>query len=591
MSSIPATLFATAKKHPNNGALYTKTDGRWTPTTWGAYSTLAVDVGRALLGLGFEAGQTMAILANNRLEWVVADVGTMAVGGVPAGIYQTCSPEEIAYILGHSQAPIVLVEDAAQLAKVKEVWAELPNLKHAVTMMGTPEDADERVLSWDAFLAKGEGVEGSTVHAIVDKLEPNAPATFIYTSGTTGPPKAVSLSHRNLTWTATAAVDMVQMGSDDCNISYLPLSHIAEQMFTVHAPITAGSSVYFAESAEALPENLKEVQPTVFFGVPRVWEKIHAKLAVRLGEASGAKAHLVAWAQKVGRAVCAKRNQGQALGPSLSIQYALATKLIFSKLKPMLGLGRARICVTGAAPISSDVLNFFAGLDLPILEVYGQSEDTGPTSFNLPGATKLGTVGRPVPGVEVKIAEDGEILVSGPNVFLGYHKDEAATAEALTDGWLHSGDIGEFDGDGYLRITGRKKDIIITSGGKNITPANIESAVKDLELVSQAVLIGDARKFISALITLDPDAATRFAEANSLSVEGIHDAPALVAELQSGIEASVNSRFARVEHIRKFTVLPRDFTQEDGELTPTLKIKRRVVNANWGEAIEAMYAE
>jgi long-chain acyl-CoA synthetase len=589
MSSIPAVLFATAKKNPSNGALYSKIDGRWTPTTWEAYAGLVVDVGRALIGLGLGEGQTLCILANNRLEWVVADVGAMAVGAVPAGIYQTCSPEEIGYILGHSEAPLVLVEDAGQLAKIKEVWADLPHLKHAITMMGADADADPRVLSWEAFLAKGEGVDAAAVHSIVDKIDPDAPATFIYTSGTTGPPKAVSLSNRNLTWTAEAAVEMVQMGADDCGISYLPLSHIAEQMFTVHAPVTAGSSVYFAESAEALPENLKEVQPTIFFGVPRVWEKIHAKLAVRLGEASGAKAHLVAWARKVGAAVCDKRNQGKALGPSLSIQYRLADKLIFGKLKPMLGMGRARICVTGAAPISSEVLSFFAGLDLPILEVYGQSEDTGPTSFNLPGATRLGTVGRPVPGVEVKIAEDGEIIVRGPNVFLGYHKNPEATAETLIDGWLHSGDLGAFDPEGYLKITGRKKDIIITSGGKNITPANIESALKDLELVSQAVLIGDARKFISALVTLDADAAARFADANSLPAEGIHEAPALIAELQSGIEARVNSKFARVEHIRKFTVLPREFTQEDGELTPTLKIKRRVVNTNWGETIEAMY--
>jgi len=359
----------------------------------------------------------------------------------------------------------------------------------------------------------------------------------------------------------------------------LPLSHIAEQMFTLHAPITSGASVYFAESVEKMPDNLKEVQPTVFFGVPRVWEKFHAGIASKLKLATGAKAKLVDFARRTGTAVTEQKNQGRPITGLLAVKYKLANKLIFSKLKPAIGMGEARICVSGAAPIAPDVLEFMASLDVTILEVYGQSEDSGPTTFNLPGKTRFGTVGTRLDGVDVKIADDGEILVKGRNVFMGYYKDVEATKAALDDdGWLYSGDLGAFSDDGYLTITGRKKDIIITAGGKNIAPKNIEAALMEHPAISQAVVIGDRRKFLSAVVAIDPDKA---AEANG-------DLDSFESSIQTHVDA-INQRFARVEHVRKFRILPRELDQENAELTPTMKIKRRIVHDNWADLIDGMY--
>jgi long-chain acyl-CoA synthetase len=355
-------------------------------------------------------------------------------------------------------------------------------------------------------------------------------------------------------------------------------------MFTLHIPITTGARVHFAESIEAVPENLKEVQPSIFFGVPRIWEKFHAGISAKLKDATGVKAKLVKWAMKVGW------EANQAPGRPKGLQYRLADKLIFSKLLPAIGMGNARVCVTGAAPIAREVLEFFASLDLVILEVYGQSEDTGPTSFNTPTKYRFGSVGPAIPGVEVKIAEDDEIMVSGPNVFMGYYKDQEATDATLTDGWLHSGDLGAFDKDGFLNITGRKKDIIITAGGKNITPKNLESAIKNHELVDEAVVIGDRRKYLSALVTIDAEAGPAWASANGEDPNALYESEKLNASIQAHID-EMNTHFARVEQIKKFVILKRNFTVEDGELTPTLKVKRAKVNDHFADDIESMYAE
>lgn len=588
VDSIPRRLLDRGRSAGNDIALLEMAGGSWKEFSYSDYAGMVRTAARAMMALGLQPDDKICILAFNCVEWVVADVGAMAAGGVPAGIYETCSADEVAYIISHSEAPIVFVESAEQFAKIASTRDQLPNLRHVVTFRACGPIEDDLVMDWDAFMAKADDIPDADLDARLDAIDPGAAGTFIYTSGTTGPPKAVMLSHKNLTWTADAALKLVDLGNTDCNLSYLPLSHIAEQMFTVHAPITAGSRVYFAESREKLKDNLIDVQPTIIFGVPRVWEKFHAGVSAKLGQATGVKAKLVAWALAVGREVNAQRNSGGG-EPSglLGLKYKIAGKLIYAKVRPLLGLGRARVCVTGAAPIAPEILEFFAGLDVVIREVYGQSEDSGPTTFNRPGATKFGTVGPAVDGVDVKIAEDGEIVVKGPNVFLGYYKDPAATADTLVDGWLQSGDLGAFDSDGFLSITGRKKDIIITAGGKNIAPKNIEAALKNLDLVSQAVVIGDRRKFLSAIITLDPEAVERFAGKGGGPP---HEDAGVRAELQTGVD-SVNAMFARVEHIRKFTVLPRDLTVEDRELTPTLKIKRRIVNENWSDVIEAMYQD
>jgi len=360
----------------------------------------------------------------------------------------------------------------------------------------------------------------------------------------------------------------------------LPLSHIAEQLATIHGPAVSGATVYFAESIDKVAENIREVQPTVFFGVPRIWEKIGAKVADRLDKTEGAKKALVGWVRKVATTV--HRDQMAGRSPSLATraQYAIASRLLLGKLKKALGLGSARLCVSGAAPISAELLEFFTGLDLPIYEIYGQSEDCGPTSFNLPGAVSLGSVGRALPGVEVKIADDEEILVKGRNVFLGYYKEAEATAAVLKDGWLHSGDLGKLDRSGFLHITGRKKDIIITAGGKNIAPKNIESALKNQRLVGEAVVVGDRRPYLTALLTLDEEAIAERPTA--------HDDPSVKAEIDEAIRR-INSDLAQVETIKKYTILPRPFSVEKGELTPTLKVKRAKVNEAFADTIESMY--
>ena len=576
-ATIPARLLQQAQDRPNAPAYFVRGDTDWEPTNWSTYASNVRQVAAALTAFGVESGQVVCILGNNRPEWVEMDLGAMAINAIPAGIYQTSSPEEIAYILNHSEAQIILVENEAQWAKVNQIRAEVPNLKRFVTMGGTTiDDADTQ--TWDQFLASGNE-SAEDIDERIKNLDPAAPATFIYTSGTTGPPKAVMLSHDNLAWTADRAIDIVGQSDQDTSLSYLPLSHIAEQMFTLHAPITSGARVYFAQSIDKMPDNLKEVQPTVFFGVPRVWEKFHAGVAAKLKLATGVKLKLVNFARRTGTAVSELKCQGKPVTGALALKYKLANKLIFSKLKPAIGMGNARICVSGAAPIAPDVLAFMASLDVIILEVYGQSEDSGPTTFNLTGNTRFGTVGVRLPGIDVRIAEDGEILVKGRNVFMGYYKDEEATKATLdAEGWLYSGDLGAFSDDGFLTITGRKKDIIITAGGKNIAPKNIEAALMEHEAISQAVVIGDRRKFLSAVVAINPERAE----------EAGGDLSSFNSSIQEHVEV-VNSRFARVEHIRKFSILPRELDQENGELTPTMKIKRRIVHDNWAAVIDGMY--
>ena len=587
--TIPHRLLKQAIVHPSLIAYQAKRDGRWHPTTWQTYAAQVCTAARALIALGFPRGGKVAIIGFNRPEWVILDQAAMMAGGAAAGVYTTCSPDEVQYIVHHSEAHVVLVEDAAQLAKIMARRAQLPLLRWIVMMRGAAPPAGADVLSWDAFHANADATPQAVLDARLDAIERGDLATLIYTSGTTGPPKGVMLSHGNLAWTAQLLIDAGGGRMDgDCMLSYLPLSHIAEQMSSIHMPTTAGSAVYFAESLDKVADNIKECRPTVFFGVPRIWEKFHVGLASKLGELTGGKRTLIDWSRKVCTEVNARRDRGAPLPRLLQIQYALADRLVLKKLKAALGFDRARVLISGAAPIAPDVLAFFSSIDLPIREIYGQSEDTGPTSYNLPGRTRIGSVGPPLPGLEVKLSDDGEILVRGPNVFIGYYKEPEATAECLRDGWLASGDLGAFDRDGYLTITGRKKEIIITAGGKNIAPKNIEAALKQSPVVSEAIVIGDRRKFLCALVTIDEDAARRLVP--NLDAAALAASPQIRSAIQHQID-TVNETLARVEQIKKFTVLPRPFGIATGELTPTLKIKRNVVAQMYGREIDAMYTD
>ena len=587
IDTIPARLFRNAERRPAGPAFYEKVGDDYVPTTWAGYADLVRTAGKALMALGFEPGEHVTILGFNRPEWVVMDVACMAVGGAPAGIYTTNSAEEVGYINGHSDAPVTLVETGAQLEKVLATHKSTPALRRIITMKGVEAHDDPDVLTWDEFMSGADEVDDADFAARLDALEPDALATLIYTSGTTGPPKGVMLSHGNLTWTADQGIGLFGVTGDETVISYLPLSHIAEQMFTIHIAITAGYRIYFAESIQNLNENIKQAAPTIFFAVPRVWEKFQGGVAAQLAEAHGIKAKIAAWAQKKTRAAVHETNEGRKPSLVVAIQAGLADRLVASKVRAGLGLGETRHAVTGAAPISTEVLEFFAGFGLSIMEVYGQSEGSGPTTFNHPGRTRFGAVGPAYPGTDVVIADDGEVLARGGTVFMGYYKDSTATAATLVDGWLHTGDLGRIDDDGYLHITGRKKDIIITAGGKNIAPKNLESGLKDHHLIGEAVIIGDRRRFLSALICLDMDAAGEWAAARGITGQ-LHESEAIIDEVQAAVDL-VNARYARVEQIKKFRILPRELTIEDGELTGTLKVKRNVVAEHFSVDIDAMY--
>jgi long-chain acyl-CoA synthetase len=597
--TIVQRLLEQARRRPEASAYLVKRNGVWHATSWAQYVDEVQRAARALIQLGFEPGDRTCILGFNRPEWVIFDLATMAARGAPAGIYTTCSPEEVAYIVHHSESPVVLVENEEQWAKIAAMRGELPHLKRVVLMKGAHVD-DPMVIGWEAFLALGadpshvpEGRDrslGDELEARIAALEESRLATLIYTSGTTGPPKAVMLSHKNLAWTSRILAQITSMEAGGRSLSYLPLSHIAEQMATIHGPITVGSAVYFAESIDKIADNLKDCRPTMFFGVPRIWEKFHAAITAKLQQATGAKARLVSWARSVATRVHELKNRGEEPAGALALQYAVARKLVFSKLKTAIGLDAATTLVSGAAPISKEIIELFASLDLVIQEIYGQSEDCGPTSFNVVGRTRFGSVGPALPGVEVKIAEDGEILVRGPNVFLGYFKDEEATRETIDEqGYLHSGDLGRFDDEGFLHITGRKKDIIITAGGKNITPKNIESAIKNHPLVHEAVVIGDRRKYLTALVSPDLEAAEKFMKERGLSGP-VHECKEVHDSIWQAVE-DVNRKLARVEQVKRITVLQRPLSIEDGELTPTLKVKRAKVSEHFADVIDSMYAE
>ncbi|MCU0681814.1 MAG: long-chain fatty acid--CoA ligase [Polyangiaceae bacterium] len=586
-------LIGQAATQPDRPALYFWREGGWARFTWAEYLARSRAFAGALLGLGARPGEAVAIMADNCPEWAMADVGTMLVGGVPAGIYATLNAEQAAYVAGHCEARVVVVDNRHRLALMVGQWSKLPRLERIVVIDAAAARAagDPRIVSFADFCREGAAA-ADEVGRRTALIGEDDSATLIYTSGTTGPPKGAMLTHRNLAYVGRVAGELTGAARDDRVVSYLPLSHIAEQVFTIHGPATGGFPVWFARSLEALREALVAARPTVFLGVPRVWEKLRGVLSARLAEAKGPRKRLVEWARRVGLEAGKRRLAGEPLPPALAWQERAAQKLVFDKVRAQLGFDQLRVGITGAAPIGREVLEFFLSLGLPLHEVYGQTEGSGAATFNmpLPGQTRLGTVGRSVPGAEVKLAPDGEILVRSAGVFAGYHKDPAATAETVIDGWLHSGDIGELDADGFLRITDRKKDILITSGGKNVTPLNIELKLGTIEGVGQVVVIGDQRHYLSALLTIDPDRGPALARARGWpeARDELARLPAFYEHVREGVER-VNAELGRHETIKRFTILTRDFSQEGGELTPTQKIRRRAVAELYRREIDAMY--
>ncbi|GAC1331174.1 MAG: AMP-dependent synthetase/ligase [Candidatus Dormibacteria bacterium] len=592
-STVPEMFHQTVERRPLDAALLFKSGGRWNPISWEQYSQAVKRIGGYLLSEGFAHAERGAILSYNRPEWHIADLAIGHVGGCVVGIYLTNSASQCQYILEHAEAPVLFVENRDQLVKVLAVRQQLPRLRRIVLISGQSLPVDgELVVTWAQALELGERYNMS--HAEVFEARWRAVkgddmATFIYTSGTTGPPKAVMLDHANLCWTVESMIGCTSLSDPDVDtmISYLPLAHIAERMAGHLLNVYNGHRLYFAEDLASLGANVRDARPTFMFGVPRIWEKYQGGIEAGL-RGGGMKAAIGRWALKQGdqavEALVAGRDPGRA--------YHLADRLALSKIREQLGLGRSRGLSTGAAPIRRDTLRFFWSLGLRLYEVYGQSEGSGPTSTNREAHTRLGSVGPPIPGAEVRLAPDGEVLLRGGNVFRGYFKDPAATRETLdADGWLHSGDVGVLDADGYLTITDRKKDLVITAGGKNISPSNIEVALKSQPYVGSAVAIGDGKPFMSALLTIDPEQVGQLAAV----VGAAPDAPALArdpavrAVFQRGVDA-VNQHLSNVEQVKKFAILPADLSLDGGELTPTLKVKRKVVNEKYATEISSLYA-
>jgi long-chain acyl-CoA synthetase len=553
-------------------------------------------VGNALLALGLQRGDTSAIIAENRPEWLFADVGAMLAGCVSAGVYTTDSPRQLEYIVNDCAARILFVENDEQLDKILAVREDCPTLVRIVVMDmdGLRDFSDPQVMSFDELLDLGARFRAENPGRLdreIAAAQPGDTAILIYTSGTTGPSKGAMLNHRNLMCAILTGIPGFEIHDGDEQLSFLPLCHIVERNFGVMLPMRNGAVVNFAENAEAVPENLRELQPTYFFGVPRIWEKFYSGVSIRMKEATGFGRLAYAAALGLGARVAAAKLEGRRPGAVDALLFWLADQLVLRNIKRSLGLDRARFCLSGAAPISPDLLRWLMSHGVNINEAYGMTESTGIMTVQPWGRVKLGTVGVAVPYGEVKLGEGSEILYRGPNVFQGYLNKPDKSAEALQDGWLHTGDVGTIDEAGYVRITDRMKDIIITAGGKNITPSEIENQLKFSPYINDAVVIGDRRKYLTCLIMIDHENVVKFAQDNNIPFSNFASL-CRAAEVLRLIEAEVekvNREVARVETIKQFRLIDQQLTAEDEELTPTMKLKRKLVNEKYRDLIDSMY--
>lgn len=588
-TTIMDVMGQTVAQFGANVALKTKRGGRWESMTWREYYHQVKNTARAFMALGLEPGKAVNILGNNCSQWFISDLAAIFAGAIPGGIYVTSSPEQCQYIAEHSEANIVVVENADQLAKFKAIWSQLPELKAVVMMNGS--DDDERVYAWEDLPPMAGKIPETELDERMEAQDADDCCTLIYTSGTTGNPKGVMITHDNATWTARQGVAFTGARPNDEIISYLPLSHIAEQVVSLLVPMTVGCTTWFAESLDQLGDNLREVRPTLFVGVPRVWEKIQAKMVAAGAQNSGLKKKIAAWARRKGLANGYGRQEGKP-APSF---FNLAHKLVFSKVHERLGLDRCRLFISTAAPISMDTLEFFMSLDIPVTEVYGMSECTGPATVSLPEPFKFrtGWAGPAMPGTEIAVSENGEVLMRGRHVFKGYFKNDAATRETIdAEGWLHSGDVGMIDDQGFLKITDRMKELIITAGGENVPPQVLEGKYKAIPLLSQVVIIGDRRKHMAALFTLDPakiEPTAAQAGSKAANAAEATACPQFQAYLQAQVD-QINTTLPRAWGIKKFVILPQELSIEGGELTPTMKLKRRIVHDKYEQEIESMYA-
>ena len=605
VTTVASRVRDRGRQMPDRIAMREKDFGIWQEVSWADYWNHAELVGHALLALGIEPGDRVAVHSENRREWLYSDVGAISVRATTVGLYPTNPAAEVAYLLSNSGARVLIAEDQEQVDKALEVLDQLPELEKIIYL--EPRGiryryTDPKLISWDDFLALGgrhRDADPDAVNRRMAETTEDDILTLVYTSGTTGPPKGAMLAVSDVEFcikvlVADGGFTSPPPSPADITLSYLPLCHIAERIFTTWFSACAGIQVHFAESIETVQENLREVQPTILFGVPRIWEKMLAAVRIRIDSATWLKRVSSRFWLRVadGIAETLVRNGGRHTA-STRVRYAIGWVCYYRALRDRIGLRKVRYASSGAAPVAPEVLRFFMGIGVPMHELYGMTENTAIATANRPGRVKLGTVGEPHAGIELRIDETtGEILTRHPGTFAGYWRNPEATARTIdADGWLHTGDVGEWVDGTYLRITDRMKDIIITAGGKNVAPSEIENALKASPYIKEAIVIGDGRKYLTALIGVELDTVGHWAQTRKLpytTYRDLGEKKEVLALVQSILD-EVNERFARVEHVKKFTMLPKELDHEDGELTATQKVKRKAIATMFADLVEGMY--
>ena len=571
--------------------------GIWQSYSWSNYYDEARKIGLGLAELGFQRGNTVSVLSEDRREWLYCDMGVVAMGGITNGIYTTDSAKQLAYLIGDSDSRFLFVENDEQLDKYLEVKDEMPTLDKVIVFDrdGLRDFSDPDIMFYDELLASGEQAlqrDPGRFESELSLAQPEDVLMLIYTSGTTGPPKGAMITHRNMLYQISAGLDLLDTYDTDEQLCFLPLCHVYERLVSVHFQLGAGSTVNFAESVETVFENMQEVSPHYFAAVPRLWEKIYSQVQIRRTEATPLGRWFFDQAISTGLKKVELEEEEKTVPFALNLKHKVLDWFVLRNIRNMLGMDRMRRGNSGAAPISPELLRWYFALGVPLIEGYGATETSGVATANTVEDNAVGTVGKPMAGSEVRISDDGEILVRGPNIFKGYWKMPDKTSETIDEsGWLHTGDVGRIGNDGRLTITGRIKDIIITAGGKNITPAEIESQLKFSPYVSDAVVIGDARKYLTCLIMIDQENVEKFAQDRQVPFNDFASLCAAppVVELIEGEVASVNKAFARVEQIKDFRLIDVLLTAEDDELTPTMKLKRSFVESKHAELIDSMY--
>lgn len=596
--TLPKALINTTEKQPERIALRMKDFGIWHDITWAQYLENVRYVTLGLNALGTKRGEHVSIIGENKPEWLYSALGVMSVGATFVGVYTTNPVKECEYVVGHSDSVIYICEDEEQLDKALVFREKTPKLRKIIVwdMEGLRDFKDPMVMSFDELISLGKKRYNETpdlFDTLVRNGKPEDIAGIIYTSGTTGPPKGAMLSHEGYLWVGKQAAKITKSAREDESISFLPLNHVYEQIFDLMMHLTVGHTINFTENTDTVMNDMKDVSPTIFHAVPRIWEKYYSGIVLKMADATWFKRTCYKLAVSIGTRYNRLKLAKGKIPLLLNIGYKLAYFAVFWKLKERLGFDRARLGFSGAAPISHEILKYFQSIGIPIREGYGLTETSGITHMSDEYNFKLGTVGKALPESDVKIGERGEIIVRHKGIFKGYYKDEEHTKEALIDGWLHTGDVGEIDEEGYLKITDRLKDLIITAGGKNIAPQYIENLLKFSPYINDAVVIGDRRKYISAIIVIDEENVVKYAQDQKVqftTFATLTKTEEVINLIQEEVN-KVNKQVARVENIRKFRILDKKLYTEDGEVTPTMKVKRKFINTHYADLIESMYKE